>query len=132
MITVKELKRLLAFIPDDAQIHAYEGESVGLAIELGDKEWWINSSSRDEQDEQDEFFQKMPAIVDDMPEDYVPSQFFNLSRPMGFECIDCNSKIVPLLEMQIWYPEKRLLVKPLCVKCFNVRMADTQKQGKTN
>ena len=62
MITVKELKRLLEFIPDDAQIHAYEGESVGLAIELGDKEWWINSSPRDEQDEQDEFFQKMPTI----------------------------------------------------------------------
>ena len=62
MITVKELKRLLAFVPDNAQIHAYEGESVGLSVELDDDYWWINASSHDEEDKQNEFFQKTPTI----------------------------------------------------------------------
>jgi hypothetical protein len=70
----------------------------------------------------------MPTFFDDMPDDYVPSQFFNLSRPMSFECIDCHSKIDPILRMQIWYPEKFLLVQPLCEKCFSIRMEDTKER----
>ena len=76
------------------------------------------------------FSKRRLQFFDDMPDDYVPSQFFILSRPMGYECVDCHSKIEPILRMQVWYPEKRFLVQSLCKKCFDIRMEDLKKQDK--
>ena len=33
MITVKTLRAILAHLPDEAQINAYEGEGIGLSID---------------------------------------------------------------------------------------------------
>ena len=46
MITVGKLKDLLKNLPDNAILHAYEGEDVGIAISLNDKEWWIRCSAK--------------------------------------------------------------------------------------
>ena len=43
MITVKTLRELLAKLPDNAQVSAYEGEDIGLHIEYGKKRWWIRA-----------------------------------------------------------------------------------------
>lgn len=44
MITVKRLKKLLAKVPDDAHLWAYEGEDVGITIEKGQRHWWIRAT----------------------------------------------------------------------------------------
>ena len=44
MITVKELRKQLKKFPDKAKVWAYEGEGIGLAIDLGrDKFDWIET-----------------------------------------------------------------------------------------
>jgi len=44
MISVKKLKKLLAEIPDNAMVYAYEGEDVGIGIELDENRWWIRAN----------------------------------------------------------------------------------------
>ena len=41
MKTVKELKKELSKFPDDALCFAYEGESIGIAIQSNNKEGFI-------------------------------------------------------------------------------------------
>ena len=56
MITAKNLKRMLAKEPDDARIHAYEGEDVGLEIIMPDGSFeWIRATESKDEDEQNEF-----------------------------------------------------------------------------
>ena len=43
MITVKRLKELIEQLPDEAMVDVYEGEDVGITIELNDKYWWIRT-----------------------------------------------------------------------------------------
>ena len=57
MITVKKLKEYLDRLPDDAKIHAYEGESTGLAINSCDGRcWWIDAYESDKEDTYTEGF----------------------------------------------------------------------------
>ncbi len=55
MVTVKNLIEMLKQVPDCAQVHAYEGESIGLAIRDGEKIWWIEAGDTDSEDSQHEF-----------------------------------------------------------------------------
>ena len=48
MITVKQLKELLQNFPDEAEVSAYEGEDIGLSIQLGDKYGWIRTGVPEE------------------------------------------------------------------------------------
>lgn len=57
MITVKNLLNLLATLPHEAEVNAYEGEDIGLSIRLGDRYWWIRARPTDEQDDQAEFWE---------------------------------------------------------------------------
>ncbi len=50
MITVKRLKTYLAMLPPDAKVNAYEGEAIGLAINLGKQSWWINAGPKDDEE----------------------------------------------------------------------------------
>lgn len=43
MITIKRLKELIADLPDDVAVVAYEGESIGLTLSLGDKYGFIHT-----------------------------------------------------------------------------------------
>jgi len=43
MIKVSMLKKLLAQLPDDALVSAYEGEDSGISIHHEDKYWWIRA-----------------------------------------------------------------------------------------
>ena len=56
MITVKELKKLLENIPDDAVVSAYEGEDIGFNISTDKAYWWIRANPDDEPDNQDRFY----------------------------------------------------------------------------
>lgn len=44
MITVGRLKKLLEEVPDDAKVHAYEGEDSGFNIVKDEKYWWIRAA----------------------------------------------------------------------------------------
>lgn len=56
MIVVSRLIQLLQRVPPDAQVHAYEGEGIGLVIVYGEKTWWIEAKDTETRDRQDEFF----------------------------------------------------------------------------
>lgn len=43
MITIKRLKELIADLSDDVAVVAYEGESIGLALSLGQKYGFIHT-----------------------------------------------------------------------------------------
>jgi len=43
MLPVKELKRLLENIPDEALVVAYEGEVTGISIDYGEINGFINT-----------------------------------------------------------------------------------------
>lgn len=43
MIKVKQLIKLLQEVPPDADVYAYEGEVVGIAIKKGKAFWWIGA-----------------------------------------------------------------------------------------
>lgn len=49
MITVKQLRELLADLPDDARVTAYEGEGTGLDIRHDGKCGWIDTGGDDRQ-----------------------------------------------------------------------------------
>ena len=56
MILAKTLKEMLERVPDGAQIYAYEGESVGIGINMPDGSFeWIEARSSNTEDEQTEF-----------------------------------------------------------------------------
>jgi len=43
-ISVKVLKELLAFLPDEARVHGYEGEDSGITVNLPDDDFtWIRA-----------------------------------------------------------------------------------------
>lgn len=47
MITGKRLKELVAQIPDDARVIAYEGEGVGIVIQTDDgRSGWIETGEK--------------------------------------------------------------------------------------
>lgn len=50
MISVKRLKELLAKVPDDAKVWAYEGEDIGIGIASADgkQAWWIQAWGAEE------------------------------------------------------------------------------------
>jgi hypothetical protein len=48
MLTIKRLKELIADLPDDAGVVAYEGEGIGLRVVHRDKYGWINTGEHDE------------------------------------------------------------------------------------
>jgi hypothetical protein len=56
MISVKRLRELLANVPDEAIVIAYEGEGCGLRVVHGKNSGWINTGWSDE------------VCVDDSPE----------------------------------------------------------------
>ena len=54
MITAKTLRGMLACIPDDAEIRAYEGEDVGMTVCLPDgSDLWIRATADDRDNIQD-------------------------------------------------------------------------------
>lgn len=56
MIKAKKLKELLARVPDEAVISAYEGEDTGLSIRMPDGTFqWIRAYDSEEEDDQPEF-----------------------------------------------------------------------------
>ena len=48
MITIKQLKEMLQNFPDEAEVSAYEGEDIGLSIQLGEKYGWIRTGIPEE------------------------------------------------------------------------------------
>jgi len=43
-MTVKELKELLRDVPDEAEVHAYEGEGIGIIVRFaGDELMFIET-----------------------------------------------------------------------------------------
>ena len=56
MIYAKDLKKLFEKIPDNAKVNAYEGEDVGICINIDDKYWWIRCRESDENDDYTEGF----------------------------------------------------------------------------
>jgi len=54
MITVKRLKELLAQIPDNAKVSAYEGEDTGFNIWIDRHDegsyWWIRAMDSQDED----------------------------------------------------------------------------------
>ena len=62
MITAKTLKNLLKEIPDDALVHVYEGESIGISIYNEDKNWWIEAGNN-EIDTYTEGFKNSPKEI---------------------------------------------------------------------
>jgi len=48
MLTIKKLKELIADLPDDAGVVAYEGEGCGLRVIKGDTFGWIETGWDDE------------------------------------------------------------------------------------
>jgi hypothetical protein len=48
MLTIKRLKELIAHLPDDAGVVAYEGEGIGLCVVHEGKHGWINTGEHDE------------------------------------------------------------------------------------
>ena len=40
-ITAKRLKNLLAHIPDDAEVHVYDGEDTGISFFAGERSWFV-------------------------------------------------------------------------------------------
>ena len=55
-ISVKALKELLAFLPDEARLHGYEGEDTGITVNLPDGDFtWIRACEGTQDDEQPEF-----------------------------------------------------------------------------
>jgi hypothetical protein len=50
VITVARLRELLAQVPDDAEVGAYEGEDSGISIYKDGSTWWIRTTSRDADD----------------------------------------------------------------------------------
>jgi hypothetical protein len=50
VITVQRLRELIADLPDDAMVSAYEGEGIGIGIEheTSGKHWWIDAAPFDE------------------------------------------------------------------------------------
>lgn len=66
MITAKNLKKLLEVVPDDAKIHAYEGEDTGLCINMADGSFqWIRAQDINKEDKQKEF--TLTDICNDRP-----------------------------------------------------------------
>ena len=60
MITVGQLRKLLATLPSDAMCYGYEGEDTGIGIRSFDENerkqyWWIRARETDEEDDQPEF-----------------------------------------------------------------------------
>ena len=56
-ISVKVLKELLAFLPEDARVHGYEGEDTGITVNLPDGDFtWIRARCCTQDDEQPEFY----------------------------------------------------------------------------
>ena len=47
MITIGILKKLIKNLPDEAEVNAYEGEGIGLRINLGEKSGWIETGYDD-------------------------------------------------------------------------------------
>ena len=63
MITVKKLKELLQHLPDNATISAYEGEDVGLNVNLIlDHGLFIRAKDTDEEDNQYQFFDELKLV----------------------------------------------------------------------
>lgn len=69
MIKAKTLKEMLSLVPDDAEIHAaeihaYEGEGVGFAINMPDGTFeWISAYNSKTEDDQTEFSLKPHQIA---------------------------------------------------------------------
>lgn len=64
MIKAKTLKEMLSLVPDDAEIHAYEGEGVGFAINMPDGTFeWISAYDSKTEDDQTEFSLKPHQIA---------------------------------------------------------------------
>lgn len=47
MITVKRLREILAALPDEAVVHAYEGEGIGLIVRHNNRSGWIDTGNDD-------------------------------------------------------------------------------------
>lgn len=56
MITCGKLKKLLAQVPDDAEVTAYEGEDCGISIQHIGKDWWIQATDNHEEDNYNQGF----------------------------------------------------------------------------
>ena len=63
MITVKKLKEMLSFLPDNAEISAYQGEDVGINVKLLlNHNLFINAKYSNKEDKQDEFFDGLKLV----------------------------------------------------------------------
>ena len=61
MIAAKQLKILVNKLPDDATIYGYEGEDVGMAINMPDGSFkWIRARDDEELDTYTEGFEHAP------------------------------------------------------------------------
>ena len=48
MLTIKNLKLLIEYLPDDAEVVAYEGEGTGLRVMYGGFYGWIETGCDDD------------------------------------------------------------------------------------
>jgi len=55
-VSVKNMKELLACLPEDARLYGYEGEDTGVGVMLTDDSFtWIRAHYGTQDDEQPEF-----------------------------------------------------------------------------